>query len=159
MFCMKSTTLSIWGNLLNENRTDALSVFQNVVSLYFSQCKKEKKMYWVILRRLCWKCTESFQTGIESTSKCSLPHLLLHFEKKCSIRLAFFRRAIETRKNCRIATKVISIESRANLENSVRRSVGLSVCRSVGLSVCPSHSAPITRFRILMKFGRLIGGL
>ena len=56
--------------------------------------------------------------------------LLLHFEKKC-IRLAFFRWTVETRNKRRIATKVISIESRANLENSVRRSVGLWVCRSV----------------------------
>ena len=29
-------------HLLNRNRTDALSVFQNVVSLYFSQSKKKK---------------------------------------------------------------------------------------------------------------------
>ena len=31
-------------HLLNKNRTDALSVSQNVVSLYFSQCKKKKNV-------------------------------------------------------------------------------------------------------------------
>ena len=59
--------------------------------------------------------------------------LLLHFEKKCSIRLPVFQRTVETRKK-RIASDR-NVSPIYRIESKFRK-LYPSVCRSVGLSVC-----------------------